>query len=532
MMAGTWTLACLFWTAAAAPTDVVYLNQLQIKIPLEIVPAERQHIHEIDLYVSSDEGKNWSQVAACTPDKSMFQYCAPGDGLYWFALQVIDHQQQRIPKDIYQVQPARKVMIDTLRPQLRVVSAERKGETVEVAWECQEEHPDLASLRLEYRTADAPPSVWYTVPLEQTLCGRTQFKLNNPAPVSVRIQMSDLAKNQTVTEPYELPAASGVTTAALSSSGTSGPVVPAGGTTLPDPAANHRSPPASRGTPQLPIASSDAKTQPDLSATAPGSKPEACTGTDAAGRVAASSDHTGTSAVAPEGPVDPPTRHGKLPPLQVVKNKQVTLQYALDKVGPSGIGKVELWLTQDDGLSWRRYAEDPDVKAPMPSGKYQRTVDLPGEGVFGITLVVRSRAGLGKAPPKPGDPPQMRIEVDTTAPVAELFVPAPETGRRDALRLTWSAHDPNHQSLAANPITLEWAENKAGPWRTIAAHIPNTGKYVWQLPANMPDRVYLRLKARDAAGNEGVAETPEPQLVDLSEPEGTILGVVTQVGSE
>jgi hypothetical protein len=240
-------------------------------------------------------------------------------------------------------------------------------------------------------------------------------------------------------------------------------------------------------------------------------------------QVAATTDHS--HGYASGGPAMP-TTHGKLPRLHVVKSKQVTLEYTLDKVGPSGVGMVELWLTQDDGQNWRRYAEDPEVHSPMPNGRYQRLVELPGEGIFGITLVVRSRAGLGKAPPKNGDPPQMRIEVDTTLPTAQLFVPAPEPGRRDALALTWSARDPHHTDLAPNPITLQWAERK-GEWKTIAANLPNTGRYVWELPSSMPDRVYLRLIARDAAGNEGIAETAEPQLVDLSEPEGTIVGVVT-----
>jgi hypothetical protein len=157
-------------------------------------------------------------------------------------------------------------------------------------------------------------------------------------------------------------------------------------------------------------------------------------------------------------------------------------------------------------------------------------VELPGEGVFGITLVVRSRAGRGKAPPKPGNLPQMRIEVDLTPPVAQLFVPAPHPQRRDALVLTWKAHDPNHPSLAPHPITLQWCEHKGGPWQTIAAKLANTGRHVWRLPPNLPDRVYLRLVARDLAGNEGVAETPEPQLVDLSEPEGVLIKVVGPAG--
>jgi hypothetical protein len=36
----------------------------------------------------------------------------------------------------------------------------------------------------------------------------------------------------------------------------------------------------------------------------------------------------------------------------------------------------------------------------------------------------------------------------------------------------------------------------------------------------------LRVRARDKAGNEGIALTSTPQFVDLVEPEGALIGVV------
>jgi hypothetical protein len=429
---------------------------------------------------------------------------------------VVDHQGRKNPDDVQAAVPSQKVVIDTLKPQLRVVSAERKGEFVEVRWEGQEEHPDLASFKLEYRTADAPAAAWNSAPVEQAaLSGQTRFRINNPAAVSVRLQMQDLAHNLTITPPTEVLAASGVTTAGLSQASTGGNwVVPTGNSGSAAAKTTQDSNPKSLA--DLPF-SAGHPAGPDKGPADPNTK-----------QVAATTDH-GEVAPAGTGTTAAPVRRGKLPALQVVKSKQVTIEYALDKVGPSGVGMVELWLTQDDGQTWRRYAEDPDVHAPTPNGRYQRMVELPGEGVFGISLVVRSRAGLGKAPPRRGDLPQMRIEVDTTPPTAQLFVPAPEPNHRDALVLSWEARDPNHTSLAAKPITLQWAERK-GEWKNIALNLPNTGRYVWHLPSNLPDRVYLRLIARDTAGNEGVAETAEPQLVDLSEPEGTIVGIVHAEG--
>jgi hypothetical protein len=208
--------------------------------------------------------------------------------------------------------------------------------------------------------------------------------------------------------------------------------------------------------------------------------------------------------------------HAPLGPVQITNSTQVTLDYEVNKVGPSGIGSVELYLTHDEGRTWQRYANDPGLKSPM-------TVNLPGEGVYGLRLVVRSRAGLGQRPPQTGDMPQMRIEVDTTPPLAKLFPPQPDPRRRDALLLTWNASD---QNLPTNPITLQWAERADGPWQNIAADLTNSGRYTWQLSPNLPYRVYLRVVARDTAGNVGMDITPEPVLIDLQEPEGLIKGII------
>src|SRR5262249_3490496 len=146
-------------------------------------------------------------------------------------------------------------------------------------------------------------------------------------------------------------------------------------------------------------------------------------------------------------------------------------------------------------------------------GKYQRTLMLPGEGVYGISLVVRSKAGMGRPAPRPGDAPEMLVEVDTTPPEAQLLPLQPDTQRRDTVQLSWIAKDRN---LHERPVTLEWAERPVGPWQLIAAKLPITGRFAWQLPPSLPSHVYLRLSVQDSAGNVAVALTRDPQLVDLS----------------
>jgi hypothetical protein len=131
---------------------------------------------------------------------------------------------------------------------------------------------------------------------------------------------------------------------------------------------------------------------------------------------------------------------------------------------------------------------------------------------------------LGKPPPKDGVTlPQMRIEVDETAPQANLYAPVPDPQQKDCLILSWTATDRN---LAEKPITLQWSERANGPWETIGApELPNTGRFSWKLTSQVPPRVHLRLVVRDTAGNMAEAVTPQPILVDLNEPEAQFIGL-------
>jgi hypothetical protein len=204
--------------------------------------------------------------------------------------------------------------------------------------------------------------------------------------------------------------------------------------------------------------------------------------------------------------------------LQVLNDTHLTLEYEVTRHGPSGVGTVELWVTQDDGRNWRFLTSDPDLKPPL-------TVDLPsGDAVYGFRLVIQSGAGQSKGPPVSGDAPDIRVEVDTTAPVVQLIEPKADPGKRDYLILSWNAQDRN---LGPTPITLEWCEPRAGggTWQVIASNLPKSGTHNWQLPAGLPYKVNLRVSARDTAGNVAAAETTEPVLVDLTKPEGRILGV-------
>jgi len=48
---------------------------------------------------------------------------------------------------------------------------------------------------------------------------------------------------------------------------------------------------------------------------------------------------------------------------------------------------------------------------------------------------------------------------------------------------------------------------------------------MWNVGSGLPPRIYIRLTARDAAGNTTSVETRKPVLVDLSRPSARIVNI-------
>jgi hypothetical protein len=212
-----------------------------------------------------------------------------------------------------------------------------------------------------------------------------------------------------------------------------------------------------------------------------------------------------------------------------VNSTIVKLNYSVT-VGPSGIKKVTLWR-QEDKQPWTivpnawNPAGDKEAPAVLP-GERPKTQplelvdDVKKDGVYGYIIVVESRAGTSGKEPKPGDPAQTTVVVDTTPPALQMSDPkvrANGTAAQGALvDIIWQASDKN---MAPAPITLEFAEKNTGPWRVIAEKIENTGKFTWAVPPTEPYSFFVRVTAVDRAGNIGQAVSPQNVVVDLTVPQ-------------
>ncbi len=520
MATGLYTLASLLVALSAAPPDHWATNHRSLSVPVKFV-ERRSDLRQMILYVSSDRGRTWTESAVAPPDKESFPFYAPTDGMYWMKLCAVYRDGTRSPADVSKGEAALKILVDTLKPVVRIVSAERQGDSIAVRWEIQEEHPDLRTLKMDYRSAEDAAQQWYTVPLEPVLNGSVQIRYPAAGGLTIRLQASDTAKNTNM-DTFDVPPAG------FAHRGAEAPIVQASAMNVPSgPSVLPNIPPAYNPPPPLPPPATnvgweraDAHVAPRPSQETWGGRALA-TASDTASRGPAGFD-AGSGPAMPSRtfgtePARRPQR-GALPPKQIVNSPEVVLEYQVQGAGPAGVGRVEVWITEDKGETWRLHASS--EKSESTTLK----IVLPGEKEYGLRLLALSRVGHGKPPPQPGDPPELVVEVDQTVPHIEILPPVPDPRHRNTLTLSWIVSDPN---LTANPITLEWSVSSNGPWNVIHAGLPNTGHYSWHVRERTPEQVFLRLGARDLAGNEDHQVTQQPVLVDLSEPEARLIRVIS-----
>src|SRR5205814_5654575 len=161
--------------------------------PIRVNDARRGDLVELVLYVSTDQGRTWTGKEKAKPTQDAFSFHADKDGLYWFSVQAVDRDGKYDPPDIAQVSPALKVMIDTQRPLVQILGAERAGDEVVVSWQTLDAQADVNTLKLEYRPADGSSSFWQLAPVTPALSGQARFKPGTTSALVVRLQMADQA---------------------------------------------------------------------------------------------------------------------------------------------------------------------------------------------------------------------------------------------------------------------------------------------------------------------------------------------------
>jgi len=544
-------LLALFPAGADASPKPTHTSKSRFRIPFRFDSAalQRMNAREVQLHVSRDRGATWDLAQTLPVDGGKFDYQAAGNGEYWFSVKTLDGRDQlRPPRGSYET--GLIVVVDNTPPTIEISLQQIGPGKLQLTWQAEDANLDANSVHAEFQPAGLKD--WEPLPLASAGTGDTSWSVPQSGVVSVRASVADLAGNI------------GNATSQITVNANTG-----GGIKL---RSHHRSPVAKIKREEA--ESALAKEQKDLTAGLPtidspqnapqydgpiitpqGSVPPYTPHTSI--RNASTSRAESSEEKWPRGGVNVESipfapaqkEQSPLPPItsqpatqpppavaaepvtqprraatkqRVVVTRRFQIGYELEEIGPSGIGTVEMFITENNGKKWWKYGDDADQKSPFD-------VEVPRDGVYGFAIRVRSGAGMAIDPPQPNEPPAIVVAVDQTAPIVELL-PVQQGQGTHANRLTirWKITEDNPSEKA---VSIYYATTLNGPWEPISGWKDEPDStFEWVAGPGVPTRFYIRVAARDAAGNVGKAETQSPIIVDRVQPSARIVDIEASPG--
>src|SRR5262245_43047600 len=174
---------------------------------------------------------------------------------------------------------------------------------------------------------------------------------------------------------------------------------------------------------------------------------------------------------APVGPSlqkdEPPPMVGAAPrldvppartPVKLVNNRSLALDFEVTRSGLSKVKTVELWVTRNGGGTWHKMDEMAGCQSPF-------SARLGSDGAYGFKMVFESESGMRSPEPRPGQIPELDIELDTTPPHLDIFPPRPVPDQPGKVVLSWSMTDRNPDRGSA-ATRLEYSTD-GETWRPI-----------------------------------------------------------------
>jgi hypothetical protein len=522
-------------------------RQMTFNIPFT-VPTEGRLPLAIELYVSEGSGKPWELVARQRPDAGHFQFRTDHEGYYLFAPQSVHGLRQ--PAKPAEFRPELAVLVDLQEPKFSFEARVAPSGEVETTWEATDLSLQSDSLTVEYLPQVG--QAWKPVALdaqqisatEESIVGRmTWWPDTNSNSIHVRAEISDRAGNKAVVNRLVLlhnnPAQSANNSGNISST-----VPPAGSRSQHEIVRNQATTwPADNQLQTRPLpdhaAARTLTAVPAIEFT--GDRPSTPSRYGSSAQSLAVDDQQWRSSFPPEVPAvqspvgtqyvakrdsssEPPSAEpqprvpasatfdnrvsnnlGARRKPRMTRRRRFELDYDVDAVGPSGIRKVELWGTGDDGRTWSLWQTDENATSPIE-------IVVEQDGVYGFGIVIVSNSGLAGPTPRNGDPADFWVKVDTKLPRVRLTSATYGDGDHAGhLQIQWRSTD---ASFGDTPISLSYSESPSGPWTTIATGLANTEKHYWKVDPRVPKQIYLRIEARDEAGN--VAQFQLSNAVNLA----------------
>lgn len=498
--------------APQAQKKKIYTNKNVFHLPVQIDPKTRGSLREVCLYVKVGQS-DWVRQDTKDPSITHFTYRATQDGEHWFSVVTVDFAGRSTPADVSREAPGLQVVVDTREPVLDmqpVVTTD--GETL-LRCTMDDAHPDERTLKLVYRGSDLVDHVIDALPNRPGVFRVPQEAWTRP----VLVKGTDRCGNPAVREFQLRP------TQAANPAAAQVQMRPEPGRIEPVQSVEYKpGPPPGVRPSTAPESVASGRPHEVVRIVDSGKTPE-----PPKEQVAHSPNRTEAPSpfppggITPAGPVGPDITGSKIfghgntsGPRQLLNTTKASVEYRIDQVGPSGVGKIEVYMTADNGASWSRIHEDIDRRTPAE-------INLPGEGVFGIRMVVTNGNGFGGAAPAKGEAPTSFIEVDTTTPDVQLRDIEPNT-KNGCLEIRWKATDKN---LGAEPVNLFYRIRSDAAWIPMVKKIRNEGLYLWSFPRDSGNRFYVKIEVADQAGNLARVECANPVVLDMTEPRASVVGI-------
>jgi len=222
--------------------------------------------------------------------------------------------------------------------------------------------------------------------------------------------------------------------------------------------------------------------------------------------------HSTTAATASPVLVDttPPTVTLTGPTLSA--SGEVPLDVTADDGEGSGVAQVKLWLSQDNGVTW------------SPSGTAaggQPLVFKSTTGKYALFATGVDKAGNESPAPKPGQAPQVTLEINTTTPLVRLktLVSGGYISGTSEMPIEWEAVSPKP---AERPVSIFLSPDGGNAWSAVATDIANSGTFLWTVPPINSANCILKIVTKDASGTEGAAESTKTFTIDSTKPTSAI----------
>ena len=166
--------------------EAFHMNQKAFQIPFSQQQASRV-LKKLSLFERRHPEKQWRLVGRSKDASGSFDFTAPADGVYDFAIQVEgdsfgDHTK-----------PNHSVIIDTVAPLIKATLRDLGDDTLEMKWTVKEAHPDLGSMGASYRVEGEKE--WREFPVKPAIQGKALLDAVGKV-AEVRLRMKDKAGNQ------------------------------------------------------------------------------------------------------------------------------------------------------------------------------------------------------------------------------------------------------------------------------------------------------------------------------------------------